>query len=639
MPETPEEARGNVDQPEHPEEPEQGNGAQFEALLEYLRLQRGFDLDGYKPTSLKRRINKRMAEVDSRGYGEYIDYLEVHPDEFIQLFNTILINVTSFFRDSQAWEYLAGDIVPRILADKAGDGSVRVWSAGCASGEEAYTLAIVLAEALGDEAFCRRVKIYATDIDDDALRGARHATYTAKQIEPVPESLRQKYFEKAGSSFIFVPELRKQVIFGRHDLLQDAPISRLDLLVCRNTLMYFNAQAQSRILAQFRYALNDSGYLFLGRAEMLLTHSGIFMPVDLKHRMFVKVPRKEGEVDNGRIPIVPGRIVEPAADRGRPLLEAAFAASAQAAVVVDADGNMINANGRARAAFGLNNQDIGRPLKDLEISYRPVELRSLIEDAGKKRNEVRVSDVVRALPAGGSQHFDVRVRPLFDATGRTMGFAVLYEDISENFRLQEELNRSNQERETANEELQSANEELETTNEELQSTIEELQTTNEELQSTNEEMETMNEELQSSNDEMRSVNRSLIDKTREADSLNAFLRSTLESMRLGVVVVDHDLRVVLWNDRAEDLWGVRSDEAVGKSLMELDIGLPVAELKAPIEALFAGTSDRPEVTLKATNRKGRSILCRVSCTMRLDEAGKSLGGVLTMEEQPSEAQG
>src|SRR5262249_1808886 len=246
----------------------------FEALLEHLKTSRGFDFTGYKRSSLMRRVTKRMSALpDIKTYGAYLDYLEVHPEEFTPLFNTILINVTAFFRDTVAWEFLAKNVIPKIIRSKQGGEPIRVCSVGCASGEEAYSVAMLLANALGDKAFRDRVKIYATDVDNEALTQARRGTYPAKTVEQVPDKLRKKFLDAgAGGQAVVRGDLRRPVIFGRHDLVQDAPISRLDLLICRNTLMYFNSETQSRILARFHFALSDTGFLFLGKSEMLLTH-------------------------------------------------------------------------------------------------------------------------------------------------------------------------------------------------------------------------------------------------------------------------------------------------------------------------------------------------------------------------------
>lgn len=263
--------------------------ASFEALLAHLKENRGFDFTGYKRSSLTRRVDHRLAQVAVSDYAEYLNYLEVHTEEFTALFNTILINVTSFFRDAEAWEYLRAEILPGVLAAKAPDDAIRVWSAGCASGEEAYTLAMVLAEALGVEDFCRRVKVYATDVDEEVLTHARHATYDERQVRAVPAPLLERYFDQVGGRFVFRKDLRRSIIFGRNDLVQDAPISKIDLLTCRNALMYFNAETQSRILSRLHFAMAPDGVLFLGKAEMLLSHTKLFHPLDLKRRVFRKV--------------------------------------------------------------------------------------------------------------------------------------------------------------------------------------------------------------------------------------------------------------------------------------------------------------------------------------------------------------
>jgi two-component system, chemotaxis family, CheB/CheR fusion protein len=263
----------------------------FEALLTYLKEARGFDLTGYKRSSLMRRVDRRMAQIGMTGYSEYLDHLQVHPDEFTTLFNTILINVTGFFRDGEPWDYLRTELIPQMLLDVKPEALLRVWSAGCASGEEAYTLAMVLCEVLGSDEFRRRVKIYATDVDEEGLAQARQAVYSERAVQALPEGMLERYFDVVGNQYSFRKDLRRSVIFGRNDLVQDAPISRIDLLVCRNTLMYFNAETQARMLARFHFALAPAGALFLGKAEMLLNHSNLFTPIDLKRRVFRRAGR------------------------------------------------------------------------------------------------------------------------------------------------------------------------------------------------------------------------------------------------------------------------------------------------------------------------------------------------------------
>ena len=500
---------------------EEQNDPAFEALLDYLNRTRGFDFTGYKRPSLIRRVQKRVAMVGVENFSDYMDYLEVHPEEFLHLFNTILINVTYFFRDDLAWDYLKEEVVPRIIANKNDNEAIRVWSAGCASGEEAYTAAMVLAEVLGEDQFHERVKVYATDADEEALTQARAASYTAKQVEAIPADLLEKYFERSETRSVFRKDMRRNVIFGRHDLIQDAPISRIDLLLCRNTLMYFNAEAQAKILAHFHFALSETGYLFLGKSEMLLTHSNLFTPVDLKHRVFSKVP-KVNLRDRLMILAQTGNeeAVGQLANHVR-IREASFDAGTLPQMVVDANGFIILANQQARALFGITPRDFGRPLQDLEISYRPSELRSLIEQAYAERRAVIRKEVEWVLASGDVRYLEIQAHPLVTNSGTLSGVSITFTDVTRYRALQVELLRARQELETAYEELQSTVEELETTNEELQSTNEELETLNEELQSTNEELETMNEELQSTNEELETINEELRVRTTELNQINA----------------------------------------------------------------------------------------------------------------------
>ena len=613
------------------------SSADLEALLDYLKDTRGFDFSAYKRSSLTRRILKRMQMVSTPSFNDYVDYLEVHPEEFALLFNTILINVTSFFRDSSTWEYLGQEIAPRILLSTAPEGLIRVWCAGAASGEEAYSLAILLAEQLGAEAFRARVKIYATDADEEALSQARQGSYTTKNVDEVPADFRERYFDRVGTHYVFHKELRRSVIFGRHDLIQDAPISRLSLLVCRNTLMYFNNEAQGRILSRFHYALNDNGFLFLGKAEMLLTHTDLFVPVDLKRRVFVKVANHGAR---GGLPprteAIP-ETIEQMGDGVR-MRDIAFEIDPAAQMLVDAGGRLTHANERARVMFGIGRGDVGRHFQDLEVSFRPTDLRTVIQEAQDERRPAFRRDISFPTPAGEARHLDVQVIPMVASDGSVVGAKIDFADVTRYRRLQDELQTSKHELETAYEELQSSNEELETMNEELQSSNEELETTNEELQSSNEELETMNEELQSTNEELETINVELRQRGEDLNHANSLMKSILEGIRGGVAVIDRDLRVLLWNDRAEDLWGVRADEVRNGHFMNLDIGLPVEKLRQAIRACLAGESPLERTILDARDRRGRSIRCEVTCTPLLGPERAIQGAIVLMETSDGQRQ-
>ena len=392
----------------------------LERLLVYLRTTRGFDFTSYKRTTLGRRIEKRMQTVGVASYGEYEDYLEVHQDEFPALFNTILINVTSFFRDPDAWESLRTTVIPAILDRKSSGEPIRAWVAACASGEEAFTVAMLLAEAMGPEAFRERVKIYATDLDEEALAASRASNYTEKDLEAVPPALRERYFERVNGHFAFDRDLRRLVIFGRLDLIGDAPISRVDLLTCRNALMYFNAEVQERVLQRFHFALADGGYMMLGRAETMLNNNELFATVDLKNRIFSKLPRGRSRERNFAFAVSNGESLRPEME-GIRVRDAALDAVKDAQIVLDPTNRVALINERARSIFGLSKRDIGTPIQDLEISYRPVELRSGIEQANAQRRVIRHKDVAWTTASGDGLSLDVAIVAPEERRGRLPG--------------------------------------------------------------------------------------------------------------------------------------------------------------------------------------------------------------------------
>jgi two-component system CheB/CheR fusion protein len=578
-----------------------------------------------------------MADVGVDRYEDYIDYLELHPEEYASLFNTILINVTGFFRDPQTWEYMASDIVPELVKRRPADAPIRAWCAGVASGEEAYTLAMVLVRVMGEEAFLEQVKIYATDIDEQALDLARHGAYAPRQIEDVPREALERFFERTDQRYVFRKDLRRCVIFGRNDLVQDAPISRIDLLVCRNTLMYFTAETQSQVLGRFHFGLDDDGILLLGKSEMLITHSDLFTPVDLKRRVFRKVVARAARLDKTRL--VPRSRSDGSLENiAQVLRETAFDVGGGGHIVVDSDRSLVMANDAARRMFNVGMNDLGRPVQDLEISYRPLELRAHLDAVAKDLTGTDVSAIRWEPRPGHERYLSVRITPLL-SDGELIGASVVYTDITDTRKLQEQLIRSRDELEQAYGELQSTVEELETTNEELQSTNEELETTNEELQSTNEELETMNEELHSANEELETMNDELRGRSSELNDLNAFLETILATVGLAVAVLDRQQHVQIWNGQAHELWGLTPDEVEDRHFLALDFGLPVERLKAPIRNCLGGGSDREEIVLEAINRRGRGFACRVTCMPLRQSNDGGISGVIVKMEDASDGAG
>jgi two-component system, chemotaxis family, CheB/CheR fusion protein len=602
----------------------------FERLLHFLRDSRSFDFTGYKRPSLMRRVRHRMQEVGIDSFEDYQDVLQLEPREFTALFNTILINVTSFFRDLDAWEHLRTEIFPQLL-EANGGGELRVWSAGSSAGQEAYSIAMLLHEAIGSS-FRERVKIYATDVDDDALNYARQATYTEREMRGLPDAYRERYFDLLNRRYVFTPDLRRSVIFGRNDLASDAPISRIDILLCRNTLMYLNAETQSRVIRRLGFALKPNGVLFLGKAEMLLNHANVFEPVDLKRRFFRRV---SADVAEGAAFGFWGRSQTRAfvSDNAARIRNEIILTNPVAQIAIGADGRLAMVNNRASALLGLADGDLGRPFQDLEISYRPLELRSQLAEVTESRAPVWLREVEWRRTGPDVMYVDVHLMPLLDGNGEVLAVSISFTDVTRFRQLRVEVETSNRQLELAYEELQSTNEELETTNEELQSTVEELETTNEELQSTNEELETMNEELQSANDEMQTTNEELRDRSIEINDLNAFMESILGSLEAAVVVLDRDLVVQIWTRQAHELWGLRAEETVGHHVLNIDSGLPTAELHPWLRSVITGQQTAiVGRSVRAVNRRGRTVHLRVTVTALQGKSEQPSGALILMED-------
>jgi two-component system CheB/CheR fusion protein len=527
-------------------------------LLEELAEQRSIDFRGYKRTTLERRFRKRMFQLNIGDYQAYGEYIRSHPEETNELLNTILINVTEFFRDPPAWEVLRTEILSPILKRLKPGSSFRVWSAGCASGEEAYSIAMILADYFGPRLPEYDVKIYATDIDDEELNTARRGEYNAEAVRRVRAEWREKYFYGKGP-YRVNRDVRKLVIFGKSNLAQNAPISHVDLLICRNVLIYFDATLQKHILSRMHYALEPGGILFLGRSESQLSNSNQFQRLDSRWRIFrrLTIPaeiemRSQAAMsgtDDGPANRPAHEEVEKLRAQQRYLLESLRAG----VIVLGPDDVITQHNSAILNAYGLTvNNLIGKRLHDTDILLRTPEIISHLQASQVNNETARFQTRVRV--GRDERVLDIVVRPVTNESGHRTGTLIYCEDAS----TQEKLQTTIEELESTTEELQSANEELETTNEELQSTNEELETTNEELQSTNEELETTNEELQSLNEELETTNQELEERTKELDQANSIYTQTLEKIRLPVMLVSDEGRIEFWNATALRLFGFRT---------------------------------------------------------------------------------
>jgi two-component system CheB/CheR fusion protein len=495
-------------------------------LTDKLMAEHAVDFRDYKPTTLGRRIQRRLDATKCPDVASYMRYLESSPDEYAKLIDSILINVTDFFRDPEAWEVVKSEVIPSILAQKRPGDQIRIWSAGCATGEEAYTIAMLMADALGARVAGYDVRIYATDIDEGSLAVARRGKYSEESVKSVPEAY-LKYFIK-NTSYTITRDIRRMVIFGRHNLVNDAPISHADFIACRNVLIYMSVDLQSRILSKFHYGLDARGFLFLGRAESLLTASRLFDPVTDKWRIF----RKESPLETAMHGLTEQQAVAAAMETGRAeyqlgslFNEALLRYTPSGIIGMDVSGNVRVVNSAAERLWGIRADNLlGKPLAEAKLPPALQSLRPRITQAKRQRAEQAIDEMDLSQERGRPFHISVTLAPLTDVMGSHLGLIIVAEDITDQVRLRENL-------EGVNEQFHAANEELETTNEELQSTNEELETTNEELQSTNEELETTNEELQSTNEELETTNDELNQARDQLEGRNADLETLNENLK------------------------------------------------------------------------------------------------------------
>jgi two-component system, chemotaxis family, CheB/CheR fusion protein len=594
-------------------------------FVEKLAIERYLDLRGYKHSTLERRLRKRMAQLGINDLQTYLGHFAENPDEKNRLLDNVLINVTEFFRDPQAWDIMANKVVPHLLRDKRPGESFRAWFAGCASGEEVYTLAILIADYLGDRLPEFDIKLYATDTDEDALNTARRGEYSPGRLRRLSADWKNRFFHGAKMPRIN-REIRRMVIFGRNDLVHDAPISHVELLVCRNVLIYFDAITQQQILARFHYALEENGILFLGKAESKLSDSRLFAPLHARWRIF----RRSGSgPETGSLRLQEALDMDDSTPQAKRLhlmevyQRAILDALAAGVMVLDEYDNVIVENEALLALWGLRAKKLtGKRLQDTIFVTRCPELAPRLEESRTTGALVRFTCDVQN--DGHQRVVQLSLRPINGEGHPRLGTLIHAEDVSH----REQLQKTIEQLESTGQELQSANEELETTNEELQSTNEELETTNEELQSTNEELETTNEELQSLNEELENMNEELEYRTRELDSLNSRYSSTLEQMPWPILTVEKSGKLQFWNSAAERLFGIGAKSVIGLELGQLPIP---QNLRKSLSGAFRDSSHGEKaITLRKQLVRSREFGDRVNVSFTPLARDGSARGALIM---------
>jgi two-component system, chemotaxis family, CheB/CheR fusion protein len=562
-------------------QPEDKTDEVLRQILTQVSRQASLDFQPYKTATILRRIGRRMAVTHNRSMRDYLEYVKGHPEEVGELVKAFLINVTQFFRDPDAFAFLKREILPQVIAQaRERNRVVRVWTAGCASGEEPYSLAMLLTDLLEAELSDWSVKIFATDLSETAITFARRGLYADNVLSGVPAAYRDRFFERADHGSRIVKTLRQMVIFGHQDLTRSAPFPRIDLLVCRNVLIYFTPELQDDVLTQFAFSLSPSGYLFLGKAETVRPTQTSFALVNKHMKLYRRVGHAAptGQQQNPlerSVPNLEGRSLHrPHTSVGKPALEQdgpppslelgplrrlnelllRFLPSG--VVVIDRTYHVLTANGTARRLLGLH--ESGSDLDFLHavrgIPYTPV--RQAIDTVFRERTSVTLPEVaLDPLVSGNGRWVSLSIALMHLDAGAPELAVMSVSDVTEHLQVRRQLEATqaeqsqlmqelraanlrltevNKELLDTNEELQVSNEELVLTHEELQASIEEFETTNEELQASNEELETSNEELQASNEELETTNDELRARTQEQQELTHLLES--ERRRLSEMV-------------------------------------------------------------------------------------------------------
>ena len=559
------------------------------SICEILRAQLGHDFSQYKDKTFLRRVQRRMQVVGVSQLTDYAAALEQDQGEAALLFRDLLIGVTTFFRDADAFEAVKRVVVPRLFEGKGANDAVRVWVPGCATGEEAYSLAILLREHMDSLPVVPRVQVFATDIDEPAIATARSGRYPATLLDGLSPDRRERFFSHAENSYLVSKDIRDLCTFSAHSLIRDPPFSRMNLVSCRNLLIYLDADLQDAVIPAFHYSLAPGGVLVLGNSETVTRHEGLFAPLKKEHRIFqrrdglsppLKLPHRFAKSELG------GRTSEPRdatfqrenrTDWPRALAVAASRVLERFAapyVVVSEDGNLAHYSSHVgdilQPALGPPSRSVFNMIKgSLRHSARAA-LRTAVESGRTVEQKV-------APEAGGSRSVTLIVEPLpgqepdrpflivFKENGSAEAGPVQAADDIGIQSLTTELERENRD---LREQLQSLGEEHETALEELRSANEELHSTNEELQSTNEELETSKEEIQSVNEELQTVNAQLSTKVDELNRANSDLRNLFESTRVATVFLDQHMVIRAYTPEVGSIY----------NLIPTDRGRPLTDI-------------------------------------------------------------
>ncbi|WP_447968227.1 chemotaxis protein CheB [Nitrospira sp. M1] len=570
----------------------------LQTLYARLHQSTGCDFSEYKQNTIHRRIGRRMAVHKIHDVTEYLELAETSPGELDALYKDIIISVTSLFRDAQAYGVLK-DVIDQIVDSKSEGDNLRMWVAGCASGEEAYSIAMLVADSLTRKNRTLKVNIFATDIDTDALARARKGLYPEASIVDVPKTIVAKYFTRTENQYRVLKSIREMVVFSRQDLVKDPPFSRLDLVSCRNVLIYFSPHLQQRLLPIFHYILNPNGFMFLGKSESTGQFLDLFSPVEKKSKIF----RRRGGGRTRRVQVGPLALqhFKPlSSGKARAVKEPSLGdvvnkitveAYGHPGVVVDDHMNVILVRGEVGSYLTLAQGEAGLNVLAMIRPDLRAELRSILIKCTREQIPLSTKNLILDMK-GKAETIQLHLRPIKSESRQAGAIVIFFESIptvkpvklsrqSTKGLVGERIKELERELVATQEHLQTTVEELETANEELQSLNEELQSANEELQSSNEELETSNEELQSTNEELTTLNEEIQERSAELSSANTDLENIQEAIGFGLVVVDKSCRLTRFTPAATALFEM-SEEHLGHALTTIPTRLDMPFLREDV---------------------------------------------------------
>ncbi|MBD63692.1 MAG: hypothetical protein CME62_00665 [Halobacteriovoraceae bacterium] len=564
----------------------------FADLMDFIQSKTGINFKHYKKGTLQRRIQRRMIAVGTQEFSDYASYVKKNDSEVYLLYKDILISVTNFFRDKKHFESLKTTI-QEVVDSKKSQSHIRVWSVGCATGEEPYSIGILFAEAFGgvEKLAEKNLQIFATDVDQEALDVARRGLYNKATMLDVPEEYISKYFVKKGESYEVIKPLRDVVLFASHNVIDDPPFLRMNLIACRNLLIYFEQDLQKKIYNIFHYALQGKGYLFLGKSESTVQLNQLFRPSESKMKIYQKRSGVQNLLNHsfGR-QYTGSRFQQKVKSRERDQENAVRAYESlvthlgKASLVVDENLNIERVFGDATPFLKIADLKPMWNLGEIVNEAHQHEIKALAFKS--LRTNTVVQGQPRKIKIDGKVTLNrVKIYPLQAEDSVEKFLLVVFETVEEKESISErkdgetsaqEIKALEDELAAAREHLQTVIEELETSNEELQSTNEELQSSNEELQSSNEELETTNEEMQSTNEELLTVNEELNTKTNELERTSNELTNIKNSLEFPLVVLNHKDEIIRANKKAEKFFnesikGKIFENVLPKQLRKFDI--------------------------------------------------------------------